>query len=73
MDDTEPTSKRDQSKENPFLIIIDWCKKYIVYIFIFSILIVCGIYSYITEDSHHSSTTNKKHVRFSEKNEYKYI
>ena len=63
------------SNTNSFLIIIDWCKKYIVYIFIFSILIVCGIYSYVTEPIYKegNESRNKKHVRFSETNQYKYI
>lgn len=80
MDDMENTYESKENElnreptANPLLIMIDWCKKYTVYIFIFSILIICGIYSYITEDGHpHNSSTSKKHVRFSEKNEYKYI
>ena len=64
-----------RSNSNTFVIILDWCKKYIVYIFIFSILIVCGIYSYVTEPTYKESNEgrNKKQVRFSETNEYKYI
>jgi hypothetical protein len=79
MDDIVNKSKRDSDETrgaNPLVIIIDWCKKYIVYIFIFSILIVCGIYSYVTTKPIYKEGNeglNKKHVRFSETNQYKYI